>query len=129
MASTAVLLKTFGAYVIGAGLGLTFAPATLQKVIETVLKPTSLPGPSFNEETAGTLGPVVTALGLYYYGAGIDDNTAFAKRSVPGRVAFAALLAINWYRGVIPSGTAVVFGATDLVFAYLTRQSLQKEGK
>lgn len=50
---------------IGAGLGLSFAPAKLGRVMETLLKPTGLEAPRFDAETAGVLGPVVTALGIY----------------------------------------------------------------
>jgi len=82
-----------------------------------------------NEETSSLLGPIVTALGIYYYTAGVDNNTAFARSSVSGRYIFATLLAIQWYRGVIPSGGAVALAGVDIIFAYLTSQALAREGK
>jgi hypothetical protein len=78
---------------------------------------------------AATFGPAFTALGIYYLAAAVNNDTTFARASVFGRYLFAGMLALNWYRGVIPSGTFLVVAVPDIIGAFMMSRALEREEK
>ncbi|KAI9016622.1 hypothetical protein DFJ74DRAFT_770223 [Hyaloraphidium curvatum] len=129
MATPVNIMRYTAGYAALIGLGMTFYPAGLDKLISAVVGPLGLSAPVWEPATSALAGPVILKLATYYWTAAETNDTAYIRSSAYGRVLISALWALGWYRGLVPDGFAAVFSAHELALGYLTWKGLEAGGK
>lgn len=117
MTQAAATIKVFGAYALGAGALLMFAPSLL-------LGPLGLPTPQ--EPWVRVLGALAFVLGAYYWAMGQAGAQAFYRATLWGRPLFAVLCGLLVLMGLAP-WQLLLFGAIDVAGAAWTALAMRKE--
>jgi hypothetical protein len=111
----ATSITTFGLYAVATGVSLTLVP-------DLVLSALGIPAPT--EVWIRMVGALAVPLGYYYWACGRANAVAFFQATVPGRIVFAALIALLVARFAAPV-QMLLFAAIDLAGAAWTAHGLR----